>query len=151
MISLSGTRHFTSLFLFLLLISLHWAGPPYEIECRGGKRYPCLVPSCGKKHQCLNNRTVLVNGFPGGSAGKEPACSAGDPGWISESGRSSGGESGFSSTPAWRTHWAKPAGLTSKGSQRAGRQWAPDTHIFIRLRTFPSIARCLRMFVLNGF
>ena len=29
-------------------------------------------------------------GFPGSSAGKEPTCNAGDPGWIPGSGRSPG-------------------------------------------------------------
>ena len=33
-------------------------------------------------------------GFPGGLAGKEPACNAGDEGSISGSGRSSGGGNG---------------------------------------------------------
>jgi len=31
---------------------------------------------------------LLLKGFPGGSDGKEPACNAGDPASISESGRS---------------------------------------------------------------
>ena len=33
-------------------------------------------------------------GFPGSSAGKEPACSTGDPGSIPGSGRSPGEENG---------------------------------------------------------
>ena len=33
-------------------------------------------------------------GFPGGSDGKESACSAGDPGSIPESGKSPGEENG---------------------------------------------------------
>ena len=32
----------------------------------------------------------IQKGFPGGSAGKESACNAGDPGWIPGSGRSPG-------------------------------------------------------------
>ena len=34
-------------------------------------------------------------GFTGGSDGKESACSAGDPGWIPESGRSPGEGNGY--------------------------------------------------------
>ena len=37
---------------------------------------------------------VICMGFPGGSDGKESACSAGDPGSIPESGRSPGGGNG---------------------------------------------------------
>ena len=32
----------------------------------------------------------MYMGFPGSSAGKEPTCNAGDPGWIPGSGRSPG-------------------------------------------------------------
>ena len=35
-----------------------------------------------------------ITGFPGGSAGKESACNAGDLGWIPGSGRSPGEENG---------------------------------------------------------
>ena len=115
---------------FYLLISISSSSlsvlgrPPYEAECSDGKRYPCLVPRRREKHQCL------VNGFPGGSDGKESACSAGDPGWISESGRFPGEENGFSSILAWRIPWAEPAGLQSKGSQRVGHNQATDTHFY---------------------
>ena len=34
-------------------------------------------------------------GFPGGSDGKESACNAGDPGWISGSGRSPAEGNGY--------------------------------------------------------
>ena len=33
----------------------------------------------------------IKSGFPGGSDGRESACSLGDPGWIPGSGRSPGG------------------------------------------------------------
>ena len=36
----------------------------------------------------INKYTYIIWGFPGSSAGKESACSAGDPGLISRSGRS---------------------------------------------------------------
>ena len=42
----------------------------------------------------MNNLTVLV-GFPGGSAGKESTCNAGDMGSIPGLGRSSGEGNGY--------------------------------------------------------
>ena len=50
-----------------------------------------------------------IKGFPGGSDGKEPTCSAGD--WV----RSLGQED----PRAWRTPWTEePGGLQSMGLQR---------------------------------
>ena len=61
--------------------------------------------------------------FPGGSAGKEPVCNAGDLGSVPQSGRSPGGGRGnplqyscLGESP--RTE--KPGGLQSMGSQRVG-------------------------------
>ena len=58
----------------------------------------------------------MYMGFPGGSDGKESACSAGDLGWedpLEE------GMATPSSILAWRTPWTKePGGLQSMGSQR---------------------------------
>ena len=42
----------------------------------------------------MNNLTVLV-GFPGGSAGKESTCNAGDTGSVPGLGRSSGEGNGY--------------------------------------------------------
>ena len=39
--------------------------------------------------------TLVFSGFPGGSAGKEPACNAGDPGSIPGLGRSTGEGNGY--------------------------------------------------------
>ena len=39
---------------------------------------------------------VKYDGFPGGSDGKESACSAGEPGMITGSGRSPGERNGYS-------------------------------------------------------
>ena len=54
--------------------------------------------------------------FPGGSAGKESACNARDPGWedpLEE------GMATHSSLLAWKIPWTKePGGLQSMGSQR---------------------------------
>ena len=43
----------------------------------------------------------IVMGFPGGSAGKEPACNAGDPGLIPGSGRSTGEGIGYPLQYSW--------------------------------------------------
>ena len=61
--------------------------------------------------------------FPGGSDGKESACSAGDPGSIPGSGRSPGEEMAIHfSILAGRTPWTEePGGLQPMGSQRVGR------------------------------
>ena len=44
---------------------------------------------------------TIVMGFPGGSAGKEPACNAGDPGLIPGSGRSTGEGIGYPLQYTW--------------------------------------------------
>ena len=58
-------------------------------------------------------------GFPGGSGGKEPACDAGDPGSIPQSGRSPEKERAtHSSSLAWKLAWTEePGGLQSMGLQ----------------------------------
>ena len=58
--------------------------------------------------------------FPGGSDGRESACSAGDlgsfPGWE---GPLEKGRAAHSSIQAWRIPWTEdPGGLSSKGSPR---------------------------------
>ena len=61
-----------------------------------------------------------LRGFPGGSAAKESACSAGDSGSTPRSGRSPGEENGTRCRIlAWRIPWTeKPGGPPSTGSQR---------------------------------
>ena len=46
-------------------------------------------------------------GFPGGSAGKESACSAGDPGSIPGPGRSPGEGIGYPLQYSWASHVAQ--------------------------------------------
>ena len=64
----------------------------------------------------------MCEGFPGDSDGKESACNPGDPGSISESGRSFGEGNGNplqSSILAWRIpQTEEPGGLLSMGSQK---------------------------------
>ena len=58
-------------------------------------------------------------GFPGSSVGKEPACKAGDPGWIPGSGRSAGEGIGYS---PWYS-WASPGGSAGKESTCNAKTW----------------------------
>ena len=52
-----------------------------------------------------------LTGLPGGSDGKESACSAGDPGLITESGRFPGkGNGNPHHTLVWRVSWKKEPG-----------------------------------------
>ena len=54
-------------------------------------------------------------GFPGGSDGRESACSAGDPGWEDPLEK---GMATHSSILAWRIPWTEePGGPQSMGSQ----------------------------------
>ena len=65
-------------------------------------------------------------GFPGGSDGKDSACSVGDLGWIPELGRSPGERKGYhSSILAWRIPLTIPWGhkeldMTERLSLSAG-------------------------------
>ena len=61
-------------------------------------------------------------GFPGGSSGKESACSAGEVGSIPGSARSlEEGMANHSSILAWRITWTEEPGRPqSMGSQRVG-------------------------------
>ena len=51
---------------------------------------------------------TLALGFPAGSEGEESACNVGDPGSVTESGRSSGeGNGNPLSILAWRIPWTE--------------------------------------------
>ena len=64
-------------------------------------------------------------GFPGGSAGKECTCNAGDLGLIPGLGRSPGEGKGYlSSILAWRIPWS----VKCMGSQRVGHDWPTFKH-----------------------
>ena len=71
-------------------------------------------------HTGITCLLYLVAGSPGGSAGKESACSAGDPGLSPGLGRSlEEGMATHSSILAWRIPWTEePGGLQSMESQR---------------------------------
>ena len=66
----------------------------------------------------MNMHTHTYMGFPGGSAGKESACNAGDLGSIPVLGGSPGEGKGYpySSILAWKIPWT----VQSMGSQRVG-------------------------------
>ena len=60
-------------------------------------------------------KITAFTGFPGGSDGRESACSAGDPGWEDPLEK---GMATHSSILAWRIPWTEePGGLQSMGSQ----------------------------------
>ena len=69
------------------------------------------VPYTSTSNRSISIPLISPWGFPGGSAGKEPACSAGDMGLIPGSGRSpGGGQATHSNILAWRIPWTGEAG-----------------------------------------
>ena len=85
----------------------------------------------------------MIQGFPGGSNGKETACNAEDPGSIPGSGRYPGEGNGYSlqysfffffhsSILTWRIPWTKePGGRQSMGWQRVTQ--LSDSHFALSL------------------
>ena len=68
--------------------------------------------------------------FPGDSDSKESACNVGDPGSIPGLGRYAGGENDNSLQLVWKIPWTEePGRLQSRGSQRAGHDWASNTYL----------------------
>ena len=88
---------------------------------------PSILPGRLQWSECHILSILLTPGFPGGSDGKESACSAGDPGSIPGLGRSPEKEmTVHSNILAWRIQWTeKPGGL-----QRAGHGWVTE-HSFL--------------------
>ena len=75
---------------------------PEEEAAEKGEGFPSIVtgsPGNLQKYRFLGTTSVL--GFPGGSAGKESACNAGDPGSILGSGRSPGVGIGYPVQYSW--------------------------------------------------
>ena len=83
-------------------------------------------------NQSLKVQNIENMGFPGGSNGKESACSAGDSGSIPGSGRSLGEENGnplqYSCLENPMNRGEEPGRLQSIGSQRIGHDWLNNTH-----------------------
>ena len=74
----------------------------------------------------------IMEGFPGSSDGKEPACNAGDAGSIPGSGRSpEEGMATHSSIPAWRIPWAEDLAGFSPWGHRVGHDWATKHGTYI--------------------
>ena len=64
---------------------------------------------------------MVIQGFSGGSDGKESACSVGDLGSIPRVGRSTGEGTGNSSILSWKIPWREePEGLQPVGLQGVG-------------------------------
>ena len=78
------------------------------------------IPGLERKFSWRRDRlpTAVFLGFPWGSAGKESACNAGDPGSIPRSGRSAGEGKGY---PLQYSGLENPMDyIQSTGSQRVG-------------------------------
>ena len=90
--------------------------------------FPAWPPLCPTTHDNLDLYIVL--GFPGGSNGKESACSAQDPGSIPGLGRSPGeGNGNPLQYSCLENSWTEePGGLQFIGLQKAGHDWV--TNIF---------------------
>ena len=84
-------------------------------------------------------------GFPGGSDGKESACSAGTWVWfLGQEDPLKKGTATHSRILAWRIPWIETTGgLQSKGLQRVGNNWATDTQVRVCAR----LLRHIRLFV----
>ena len=90
--------------------------------------------------------SILFKGFPGGSAGRESACNAGDLGW--EDPLEKGTATHFSIL-AWRIpSTEKPGMLRSMGSQKVRQDWATFTFMNERW-AWVNIYFCLRGFILG--
>ena len=71
--------------------------------------------------------------FPGGSDGKDSACSAGG---LGQEDPLEKGMATHSSILAWRSPWTEePGGLESMGSQRVSQDWV--THVTLSSPPFP--------------
>ena len=69
---------------------------------------PTVTQSVGGRVRtkiCFQSSALLVMGFPHSSVGKEPACNAGDPGSIPQSGRSTGEGTGYPLQYSWASLW----------------------------------------------
>ena len=80
----------------------------FLLICRGSRHKPVLILATLRSlREGLVGRELIWEmiqgreGFPGGSAGKESACNAGDTGSISESGRSAGEGIGYPLQCSW--------------------------------------------------
>ena len=73
-------------------------------------------------HSSILWTSLVAQGFPGGSDGKESACNVRDWGLVPGLGRSPGEGSGIHSrTIAWKIPWTEePGRLQSMGLQRVG-------------------------------
>ena len=99
-----------------------------------------LLPPIPPSIRVFSIESTLRMVFPGGSDGKESACSAGDPGLIPGSGRSPGNllQKEMITNPlqysCLENHMCRGAWL-SMGSQRVRHKWATNTytcfHIYI--------------------
>ena len=110
----------------------------WPLSSRTGLPFPSILFSWPTeflviKCQILSHITILINGFPGSSDGKESGCNAEDRGLIPGWRRSPGG--GKSNPLQYSclgnpTDREEPGRQESLGSQRVGHSWADNTSIF---------------------
>ena len=93
-------------------------------HCQLNNKVMCWYPQ--NSYNLLKLCYHITRSFPDGSNGKESACNTGDPGSIPGLGRS---PATHSSIFAWRIPWTEnPEKEQSMGLQRAGYDWAINTH-----------------------
>ena len=87
----------------ITLLPLPWASPIAQLVKNPPAMQETLVDSWVRKICWRRDRlpTPVLLGFPGGSAGKEPACNAGDPSSIPGSGKSAGEGIGYPLQHSW--------------------------------------------------
>jgi len=103
-----------------------------------------LLPPIPPSIRVFSNESTLRMVFPGGSDGKESACSAGDPGLIPGSARSPGSllQKEMITNPlqysCLENHMGRGAWL-SMGSQRVEHKWATNTYTFFHIYIYSHI------------
>ena len=103
--------------------------------------YPCV---------CVCVCVCVCKDFLVGSDGKESACNAGDPGFISGSGRSPGEGNG---NPFQYSCLENPmdGGASSMGSQRVGHNWVINTFTFTHTHIHPYTTSALLIWSDGGY
>ena len=120
-------------------------GSPLQCSCLenlrdGGARWAAVCGVAQSRTQLKwlsssSSNSKLQVSFPGGSDGKESACSVGDLGLIPGSGNSEKkGMATHSSIFAWRIPWTEePGGLQSMRFQRVRHDWVTNTSFSFKL------------------
>ena len=106
------------------------AAYPTGLQCRRPQFNSWVGKICWRRERLP---TPVFLGFPGGSAGKESACNAGDPGSIAGSGRSAGEGIGY---PLWYSGLENSVDCRVHGVTKSRTQLS-DFHFHI-VKTVPT-------------